>query len=316
MIRSARILNSEFINRLTTTHTLSKTGMEELEQGGSSGSGGHAEKREVAYFDSDFEWPPDFAEAQLAAIPLVEDATGAGDTACWDSFYSLHSRRGDVYKPRRYLPLAFEELQQQQQRPGGPPMTLLEVGCGLGSSLAAILDCNPTIRCYACDVSPTALELLRAKISSHHMERVRAFCCDVAQEPDALQAAVGGAVIDLALLIFTLSAIDPRHHVAVLRHLRAVMRPGSLLCFRDYGLYDITQLRSRRRLGDCLFARQDGTLAFFFTPEHLQQVLADCGGFEVVEMKYACVCNVNRATGQAIQRVFLHAKARVVAPPT
>jgi len=283
----------------------------------------------VAYFDSDFDWAEHAAtaEAQLAAIPVfVEreeeaDAPGNSNASCWERFYQRHSRRGEVYKPRRYLPRAFPELERLGCRDGGgggTPPTLLEVGCGLGSSLAAVLDCHPSVCCFGCDVSPTALELLRAKLPAQHVHRVHAFRCDVASEPAVLQAGVGGdevgpAAIDAVLLIFTLSAIDPQRHVAVLRHLRAVLRPGSgLLLFRDYGLYDQTQLRSRRRLGERLFARQDGTLACFFTPDYFRALLQECGGWELVECKYACVRNVNRGTGQVMHRVFLHAKARAV----
>jgi SAM-dependent methyltransferase len=291
------------------------------------------------YHDQDFDWATDLAptaEAQLAAIPtMTMDAAEAeqyegGGAAAWELFYKQHSRRGAVYQTRRYLPKAFPELllllpAAATVSNGGDspflPTVLLEVGCGLGSSLAAILECHPTVQCIAIDVSQTALQLLHAKLPVQHAARVRSFRCDVASEPAVLQAGIGigggggSSLVDLALLVFTLSAIPPKQHVAVLRNLRAVMRPGSgLLLFRDYGKYDVTQLRSKRRLGERLFARQDGTLAFFFTPEYLEELLRQCGGWEVVACKYACVRNVNRGTGQVMHRVFLHAKARAVVP--
>lgn len=278
---------------------------------------------DVAYFDQDFNWASDLAPmaaAKLSAIPTVEAAEaerflappeGEGaDGSPWEKFYKLHARSASVYKSRRYLPKAFAELLH-------PNAAVLEVGCGLGSSLAAVLERNPTARCFACDVSPTALELLRSKLPPQHADRVRTFQCDVASEPERLRTGVEGAApVDLALLVFTLSAIDPRRHVAVLRHLRSVLRPKSgLLLFRDYGLYDTTQLRSRLRLDGNLFARQDGTLAYFFTPEYFVELLRECCGWEVVECKYACVRNANRATGQVMDRVFLTAKARAVPFP-
>lgn len=275
----------------------------------------------VAYYDADFahaDLAPIAAPA-LAAIPTLDAAAaqrflaradGAGAAGAWEAFYKLHARSASVYKPRRYLPLAFAELLVDQGHDGA---ALLEVGCGLGSSLAAVLERNPSIRCYACDLSETALELLRAKLPPQHAGRVQAFRCDVAAELDVMRAHVQGYV-DFALCVFTLSAIDPRRHVAVLRHLHAVLRPGSgMLLFRDYGLYDTTQLRSKQRLEENLIARQDGTLSYFFTPERFARLLQECGGWEVVECKYACVRNLNRSTGQVMDRVFLHAKAHAKA---
>lgn len=272
----------------------------------------------VAYFDEDFAWEElaETAAPQLAAIPTLdasesESLTQASAADAWERFYHLHARSATVYKPRRYITSALPELLSTGPEMGAESPTLLEVGCGLGSSLATILEGNPAMRCFACDLSPMALQLLRTKLPAEHADRVHAFRCDIVREPAVLEAAVGGAgALTFALLVFTLSAMEQRHHATTLRHLRHVMRPGGLLLFRDYGLYDISQLRSRRRLDDRLFARQDGTLAFFFTPEYLAQLLAESGGWEVVENKYACVRNVNRATGQVMHRVFVHAKAR------
>lgn len=282
-------------------------------QDGDGGGGTTTPTVDVNYFDNDFDWPPAGAEARLAAIPVLDVEGGHNQEAAaanWEAFYQRHARRADVYKVRRYLPLAFEELKLTN---GVGPRTLLEVGCGLGSSLAAILEANATVRCLACDVSPTALQLLRAKLPAQHLDRVQTFRCDVAAEPGALQAAVGGPVVDLAMLVFTLSAIAPGRHVAVLRNLRGVMRPGSgLLLFRDYGQYDMTQLRGRERRGERLFVRQDGTLACFLSPDALASLLEESGGWEIVECRYACVRNINRSTGQVMERVFLHAKARAV----
>ena len=277
----------------------------------------------VAYFDSDFahtDLAPTAAPL-LASIPTLDAAAaqqyldpddGAGGS--WEAFYKLHARSATVYRPRNYLPLAFPELiDDQGARGGNRPRALLEVGCGLGSSLAAVLERNPTIRCFACDLSETALGLLRAKLPPQHADRVQPFRCDVTEQPDVLRARVPEGSVDFALLIFTLSAVDPRRHVAVLRHLHAVLRPRSgMLCFRDYGLWDMTQLRSKLRLEEDLFARQDGTLSYFFSPEYFTRLLRECGGWEMMECKYACVRNVNRATGQVMDRVFLHAKARAV----
>jgi hypothetical protein len=52
----------------------------------------------------------------------------------------------------------------------------------------------------------------------------------------------GPASMDVALLIFVLSAINPDKMVHALQNLASVMKPGGLVLFRDYGIYDMVIL--------------------------------------------------------------------------
>lgn len=72
---------------------------------------------------------------------------------------------------------------------------------------------------------------------------------------------VPAEMVNIASLIFVLSAIHPDYFVAVLKNISEVLKPGGLLIFRDYGLHDMAQIRFGRgnKLAENFYVRQDGT---------------------------------------------------------
>ena len=132
-------------------------------------------------------------------------------------------------------------------------------------------------------------------------------------------------LFDLALCIFTLSSLPSGKHSGALKRIADALRPGGCLLFRDYGVYDMTMYRHQKRLDQFLFARPEGTLAYYFSVEYFEALAIDCG-FEVVELDYACVLLKNRkasattaiddefacvehgkSAASAMRRIFLHA---------
>jgi methyltransferase-like protein 6 len=120
-----------------------------------------------------------------------------------------------------------------------------------------------------------------------------------------------GGGFDAALVTFTASAVHPRAHAALIARAAALLAPGGRLLFRDHGTRDLAQLRAADAsiLSASLNERGDGTLAYFFALQEVRALLAGAG-LRVEEARHACVCNVNRKTGAAMRRVYVHAVAR------
>lgn len=113
----------------------------------------------------------------------------------------------------------------------------------------------------------------------------KAFVCDVA-EVDIPTEEIPDASIDIITLIFVLSAIPPEKHANVLRRLLRVLKPGGKILFRDYGLYDLTQMRffakKTSKLSENLYKRGDGTLTFFFSKGPFLVVVKNCASFRLL----------------------------------
>lgn len=94
-----------------------------------------------------------------------------------------------------------------------------------------------------------------------------------------------------------------------IRNATRYLKPGGLFLFRDYGRYDLAQLRFNkgRCLGDNFYVRGDGTRAYFFTEGEVNQLMTNCGLVKkFIEVDHRLI--VNRSKQMKMYRVWLQAK--------
>ncbi|KAL3523714.1 hypothetical protein ACH5RR_016548 [Cinchona calisaya] len=254
------------------------------------------------------------------------------DSQAWNKFHTCHST-GKFFKERRYLLKEFPELASCRDY-----SKVLEVGCGNGSTALPILRAKKNIVIYACDCSSEALDRAKENIAAANLisseHRFCPFLCDVSTsgfpkwlacsscQEDAVSCnkgdfykpfclenscCIGG--VDLVTMIFTLSALPHNRMPIAIRECFSVLKPGGMLLFRDYGLYDMTMLRfdPEQRVGYREYMRSDGTRSYFFSLESTRDLFASAG-FTELELEYCCVRSTNRRNGKIMRRVWVHGK--------
>ncbi|KAL9225505.1 hypothetical protein vseg_001420 [Gypsophila vaccaria] len=301
----------------------------------------HSTDFEWHSLQSEIQNTPSFSYHLSSSSSSTSSSTSSSEA--WSHFHSLHSS-GKFFKERRYLLKEFPELLSCPDY-----SKVLEVGCGNGSTVLPILRAKEKINVYACDCSAEALERVTDNLENADVarltERFHPFCCDFSAtefpnwlackscrnvcseksincdlEVDVNKGALkslpsmnegacclGG--VDFVTLVFTLSAVPPERMARAIRECFSVLKPGGLLLFRDYGLYDMTMLRfePEKRVGFRHYMRSDGTYSYFFDLDAARDLFVGVG-FTELELEYCCVKSVNRRKGKSMRRVWVHGK--------
>lgn len=213
----------------------------------------------------------------------------------WNSFYKKNGQA--FFKDRKWLMHEFEELLSQD------PLQVMEFGCGVGNSIKPLL-INTNHFITGVDYSNEAIELIKND-SEFANSRLKVFTWDITTDiPQDLKGS-----IDIILCIFVLSALHPDSWAKVVDNIYSLLKPGGIVLFRDYGRYDLTQLRfkSQRWLDENFYVRGDGTRVYFFTNEELEKMFAK---FEILQNHADNRLLVNRKKMLKMYRVWMQGKFR------
>lgn len=222
----------------------------------------------------------------------------------WDLFYKRNTTK--FFKDRHWTKREFEELSATKSSTG--PLVLFEAGCGVGNFLFPLLDedVDKQLFIYACDFSPRAVNFVKEN-PLFNEQQSHIFQCDLTK--DDITKNIPSNSVDIATMIFVLSAIHPDKMAVTLQQIYKVLKPGGLLLFRDYGLYDHAMLRFNpgHKLGEQFYVRQDNTRAYYFTLEEIDRIM-NSAGLQVTNCEYVHRETVNHKEKLSVQRVFVQAK--------
>jgi tRNAThr (cytosine32-N3)-methyltransferase len=194
----------------------------------------------------------------------------------WNVFYK--NNKTNFFKNRKWLAQEFPILGEVGKE-DAPAATILEVGAGAGNSAFPILQnsSNKRLKIHACDFSKKAVELIREN-ELYNPEFIQADVWDVAASPDSenngLPPGLTEGSVDVVLMIFIFSALNPRQWDQAVRNIWRVLKPGGQVLFRDYGRGDLAQVRFKkgRYMEENFYVRGDGTRVYFFEQEELEEI--------------------------------------------
>ncbi|XP_028842453.1 tRNA N(3)-cytidine methyltransferase METTL2 [Denticeps clupeoides] len=261
----------------------------------------------------------------------------------WNDFYTVHENR--FFKDRHWLFTEFPELapnctahkstarttvgsaECREPAADAPPShrneafpgtaasyRILEVGCGVGNTVFPILKTNndPGLFVYCCDFSSTAVDLVKSN-PEFDPARCYPFVHDLSNESAVYP--VPEESLDVIVLIFVLSALHPDKMQKTICRLARLLKPGGVLLLRDYGRYDMAQLRFKkgRCLSENFYVRGDGTRVYFFTQDELHDLFS-AAGLQKVQNLVDRRLQVNRGKQLTMYRVWVQCKYRKTLP--
>lgn len=256
-------------------------------------------------------WDEDFKNDIIAKVELkaknklskekaLELETNASNY--WNQFYDKHENK--FFKDRHWLLTEFPELMPMD----GKKKTILELGCGVGNTVFPLIemDKEKLLFIYCCDFSSKAIELVHGN-PLYDKNRCHAFVLDITTS-DWKSLPFSKQSLDIITMIFVLSAIDSKYHRQTIENLLPYLKSGGIILFRDYGHYDMAQVRFAD--GQCIaerfYARGDGTRAYFFDENEIDRLFSE-SGLVKINLHVDRRLQVNRANKKKMYRVWIQA---------
>ncbi|KAI0472001.1 methyltransferase [Xylariaceae sp. FL0804] len=212
-----------------------------------------------------------FAKQRASPVSDFDKSRFNSDPAkWWNLFYKNNT--ANFFKNRKWLQQEFPVLAELTAEDAGPKI-VLEVGAGAGNTAFPILahNKNPRLKLHACDFSKKAVEVMRSH-DEYNTELMQADVWDAASEE--LPPGVEEGSVDVVLMVFIFSALSPGQWEQAVRNIHRALKPGGVVCFRDYGRGDLAQVRFKkgRYLEENFYIRGDGTRVYFFDQDELARI--------------------------------------------
>lgn len=226
----------------------------------------------------------------------------------WDLFYKNNT--ANFFKNRKWLQQEFPILGEVTKEDAGAKV-ILEIGAGAGNTAFPILanNANPALRVHACDYSKKAVEVMRGA-EGYDREFMQADVWDVTS--DELPPGLAEGSVDVAILVFIFSALAPDQWKKATENVHRLLKPGGVVCFRDYGRGDLAQVRFKkgRYLDENFYVRGDGTRVYFFEQEELEKIWSGSideswPSFDIVKLGTDRRMLVNRARKLKMYRCWM-----------
>lgn len=216
----------------------------------------------------------------------------------WEKFYKFN--KTNFFKDRHYILAEFQELEKDTRN----PITLLDIGCGVGNSFYPLVKRLPNLIVYAFDFSQRAVNMAKTH-KLYDDKRIHLTHLDVVEDEISFPSC------DYGILMFVLSAVKPENHKKVLLKIAEKINKGGILYFRDYARYDLAQLRfasrKKNKVGDNLYMRKDKTLSYFFDKKEIEELFEQCG-FKILVSNLICRLIENRKDNKKMHRLWLQMK--------
>ncbi|UMM25168.1 hypothetical protein L5515_005102 [Caenorhabditis briggsae] len=219
----------------------------------------------------------------------------------WDKFYNRN--KNNFFKDRNWsaedLKIICPDIDFEKE------LLYLEAGCGVGNMLFPLVAEIPKLKLFAFDFSANAVRMLEERAKELELPVATA----VVDLSIPSNSSPFDEQVDLATLIFVMSAIHPDKMKIAAENMRNLVKIGGSVVVRDYGINDHAMIRFGReaRIADRFYVRQDGTRAYYFDLDELCGFF-EASGFKCERKEYLHRITINHQKNLKAPRIFVQAR--------